>query len=113
MKEVNFHGSVLDNNLLFILKIHPGSPENPPGSQLFKNTNSAILEQSFSSTFHSAFCSACLNSQHLSQFISPKENQVAKPFLTSKQDKKSHGVPDGYEVDAGNFRFSLRYLQVA
>jgi hypothetical protein len=47
----------------------------------------------------------------LSQFIAPKENQVAKPFLTSKQDKKSHGVPDGYEVDAGNFEFALRCLQ--
>jgi hypothetical protein len=35
------------------------------------------------------------------------------PFLTSKQDKKSHGVPDGYEVDAGNFRFALRCLQAA
>jgi hypothetical protein len=45
--------------------------------------------------------------------VCPKENQVAKPFLTSKQDKKSHGVPDGYEVDAGNFIFALRCLQAA
>jgi hypothetical protein len=36
----------------------------------------------------------------------PKENQVAKPFLTSKQDKKSHGVPDDPEFDAGNFEFA-------
>jgi len=49
----------------------------------------------------------------LSQFIVPKENQVFKPLLTSKQDKKYHGVPDGYEVDAGNFIFSLRCMQVA
>jgi hypothetical protein len=51
MKEVNVLGSVLDNNLLWILKIHPGSPENPPGSQLVKNTSSTVLEQSFRNTF--------------------------------------------------------------
>jgi hypothetical protein len=34
------------------------------------------------------------------------ENQVVKPFLTFKQDIKSHGVPNGYEVDAGNFEFA-------
>jgi hypothetical protein len=33
------------------------------------------------------------------------------PFLTSKQDKKSHGVPDDYEVDAGNFEFAPGCLQ--
>jgi hypothetical protein len=111
MKEVNVLGSVLDNNLLWILKIHPGSPGNPPGSQLVKNTSSTVLEQSFCNTFCSTFHSTCLNSQRLSQFVAPKENQVAKPFLTSKQDKKSHGVPDGYEVDAGNFEFAPGCLQ--
>jgi hypothetical protein len=63
--------------------------------------------------FRSAFRSACLNWQCLSQFIVAKENQVAKPFLTSKQDKNSHGVPDGYDFDAGNFIFELRCMQVA
>jgi hypothetical protein len=43
----------------------------------------------------------------------PRENQVDKPLLTSKQDKKYHGVPDGYEVDAGNFIFTVRFLEVA
>jgi hypothetical protein len=55
MKEVNVLGSVLDNNLLWILKIHPGSPENPPGSQLVKNTSSTVLEQSFLHTFVAHF----------------------------------------------------------
>jgi hypothetical protein len=41
----------------------------------------------------------------------PKENQVAKPFLNSKQDKKSHGVPDDPEFDAGNFEFAPGCLQ--
>jgi hypothetical protein len=64
LKEVNVLGSVLENNLLWILKIHPGSPGNPPGNQLVKNTSSTVLEHGFCSTFHNTFCSdfrsACL-----------------------------------------------------
>jgi hypothetical protein len=37
---------------------------------------------------------------------SPKENQVAKPFIDLEQDTNSHGVPDDPEFDAGNFEFS-------
>jgi hypothetical protein len=62
MKEVNVLGSVLENNLHCVLKIHLGSPENPPRSQLVKNTSSKVLEQSFRSTFRSAFRSTCINS---------------------------------------------------
>ena len=47
MKEVNVLGFVLENNLLWILKIHPGSPENPPGSQLVKNTSSTVYNRVF------------------------------------------------------------------
>jgi hypothetical protein len=47
----------------------------------------------------------------VAHFVAPKENQVAKPFLTSKKDKKYHGLYDGYEVDAGNFIFALKFLQ--
>jgi hypothetical protein len=69
------------------------------------------LRTEFPQHICSAFRSACLNSQRLSQFVAPKENQVAKPFLTSKQDKKSHGVPDDPEFDAGNFEFAPGCLQ--
>jgi hypothetical protein len=51
MKEVNVLGYVIDNNCLWIFKIHLISPENPPGSQLVKNVSSIVLKQSFSSTF--------------------------------------------------------------
>jgi len=111
MKEVNILGFVIDNNLLWILKIHPRSFESTSGSQLVKTTSSTVLEHSFRNTFHSSFHSICLNSQRLTQFIAPKENQVSKPFLTSKKDKKYHGVRDDYEVDAGNFRLALKCLK--
>jgi hypothetical protein len=43
MKEVNVLGSVLEKILLWILKIHPVSPGNPPGIQLVKNISSSVL----------------------------------------------------------------------
>jgi hypothetical protein len=54
MKEVNVHGSVIDNNLLHIFKIHHGSHGNAPGSQLVKKYQFNSLEQSFRNTFRSA-----------------------------------------------------------
>jgi hypothetical protein len=108
MKYFNVHGSILDNNHLRILKIHLGSPGNPPRSYPIKNTISTV---SFCSTFCSAFPNTCLNSQCLTQLVDSKENKLAKPFLTSKQGKISHGVPDGYEIDVGNFDFAPGCLQ--
>jgi hypothetical protein len=86
MKELNVHGSILENNLLFILKIHPVSPRNPLGHQLVKNTSSTVLEHSshntFHSEFHSAFHSTCLNS------VAPE------PVHSGKGKKGSQTLPD-------------------
>jgi hypothetical protein len=96
------------------LKIHPGSPENPPGSQLVKNTSSTVLEQSFCTfaTHFTAHSVAPISIRTPVPVHSAKgKSSGHTPFLTSKQDKKSHGVPDDPEFDAGNFEFAPGCLQ--
>ena len=129
MNKVNVIGSILDNNLFWILKMHLGSPENRPGSQLVKITSSQhrCCELSCSSLFSFFKASTpqnlCRESRHSIILI---YNHLRMNFQNSKEviiknrpkninlvhfSHRCHGSGDSKESLSPIFPFSWFFVR--